>query len=322
MEELQSKLNDFHKGKVNVLLERFSDIAGDQFPGEFNVSGFHNQILELPDKPDSIWGVDRCMRIQETPDEVHSFVFHMGIYAKSLELNRDFIDPFNDSRFHRLQEEVLSQFLELLKSLNIELDEVEATYLDGATVGGVNEGRDKILKRKYDFPADSISRNFLESRIKLFPVQSLANVDIHPIEGALVGPRLEVAYKGLEIGTIVFDCYKVQGGNLVPINYVVGYAIGLERLISAMDSKDFLKDIERYREAYKSLKNLCPSAESSLFKKEAQALIYSAEVLSLIPQKVSDRQDERIRNLKKSVSADLKAVGLYEESLEKVISLF
>jgi hypothetical protein len=88
--EIQSQLAVFHRKKVDFVLTDFSDLSGDQFQGEFNVSGFHKEILDLPNKARSIWGIDKCLRIQDSPDSVHSFLFHMGIFAKSIDLKGNY----------------------------------------------------------------------------------------------------------------------------------------------------------------------------------------------------------------------------------------
>lgn len=322
MDEIESKLNNFHKHKADSVLEGFSDIAGNQFPGEFNVSGYHKEILALPNQPSSIWGIDRCLRIQDMSDKIHSYVFHMGIFAKGIDLQHNFVDPFKDKRLHKLQEEIISQFLSVLEVVGVDLREVEATYLDGVTVGGANEGRDKILKRKYSFPSDIESVKYLTGRVNLFPVRSLANVDINPVEGALVGPRLEVAYKGIEIGTIVFNCFKVDDGNLVPVNYVAGYAIGVERLIASLRDRNFLTSIPRYQDVFKTLKDSCIAANSSLFETEIFSIIYGAEVLALIPEQLSDHQKEKVRVLHKNLIKNLKDIGVPKEVFDSLVSHF
>lgn len=319
---IQSELANFHKGKADSVLAIFSDIAGNQFEGEFNVSGFHQKILSLPNKIGSIWGIDRCLRIQDTPDNIHSFIFHMGIFARSVDLGGDFIEPFKDSRFHSLQKETISQFLELFDLFSMDLDQTEITYLDQTTFGGTSEGSDKLLKRKYDFPADDVSKNLLKDKVKLIPVKSLANLDISPTEGALVGPRLEVAYRGVEIGTIVFNCFKIENGTLAPINYVAGYAIGIERLTTALQDKNFLTSITRYQNARKVLATLSESANSSLFEKETMMVIYGAEVLSHLPKDLSRHQKEKVRILRKKIIDSLAALGLDGNALDEIISNF
>jgi hypothetical protein len=320
--DIQSELVDFHKGKADIILATFSDIASNQFEGEFNVSGFHEKILALPNKVGSIWGIDRCLRIQDTPDNIHSFIFHMGIFARSINLGGDFIEPFKDSRFHSLQIETISQFLELLDLFNMDLGQIEITYLDQITFGGTSEGSDKLLKRKYDFPADDVSKNLLKDKVRLIPVKSLANLDISPVEGALVGPRLEVAYRGVEIGTIVFNCFKIERGNLTPINYVAGYAIGIERLVAALQDKNFLTSISRYQNARKILTKFSESADSSLFEKETLMVIYGAEVLAYLPKDLSRHQKERVRILRRNITDGLTALGVGEDALNQMTQNF
>lgn len=322
LNDIQLKLENFHKGKADTILKVFSDIAGNQFEGEFNVSGFHEKILSLPNKIGSIWGIDRCLRIQEEPDNVHSFMFHMGIFARSIDLCGNFIEPFQDVRFHSLQEKIILQFLELLDLFNLNLNQVEITYLDQITFGGTSEGRDKLLKRKYNFPVDEISKNLLENKVKLTPVKSLANLDINSVEGALVGYRLEVAYRGVEIGTIVFNCFRIEKNILAPINYVAGYAIGIERLIIALLDKNFLTSVTRYQNARKVLATFSKVANSSLFEKETMTVIYGAEALAYLPKALSRHQREKVRVLRKKITDSLTILGLGEDIFDKIISNF
>lgn len=321
-EEIQSALENFHKDKVDIFLGKFSDIAGHQFEGEFNVSGFHDEILDLQNKATSLWGIDRCLRVQDVQDSIHSFLFHMGIFSKSIDLGGNYVDPFKDPRFHTLQKEILSQCFALLDELRIDLSQVEVTYLERITFGGTTEGRDKLLKRKYDFPVDEISKDFLKDKVRLIPVKSLANVDINPVEGAFVGPRLEIAHRGIEIGTIVFDCFKIESGVLVPINYVAGYALGIERLIASLCDKYFLTSIPRYQSAQKILATLSETVTSSLFEKETLVVIYGAEVLAHLPKTLTRHQKERVRTLRKEVTENIATLGINETVLDELILHF
>jgi len=319
---IKTKLEDFHKNKADVFIRKFSDIAGNQFSGEFNVSGFHKQILELPNKPRSIYGIDRCLRLQDIPGNLHSFLFHMTIYAKSVDLQGCYIDPFKDDRFYELQKETISQFLELLKLLKINFKELEVTYLDGFSFGNMPEGRDRLLKRKHKFPPDLISKNVLKDKVKLFAVKSIANIDINATEGSLVGPRLEIAYNGIEIATIVFDCFKIEQSTLRPINYVAGYAIGLERLIASIDSQGFLESIDRYSRALNLLAQNTMAARSSLFKKEVMGIIYATEAIPIIPSKLSPKQKERVRKLKRDLRNEMANLGIDEKMLNLITKFF
>ena len=71
-------------------------------------------------------------------------------------------------------------------------------------------------------------------------------MDIAPFEGALVGPRVDIYCEGVELATILFNCAKLRRGSLERINYVAGYGIGLERLLSVLSQGDFLSVVPRY----------------------------------------------------------------------------
>lgn len=320
LKNVKTKLDNYHRKRATVCLTDFSDIAGNQFQGEFNVSGFHRQILNLSDREQSIWGVDRCMRIQEVVDPLHSYIFHMAIFAKSVDLKNNFINPFNDERFFELQKTIILQFLEVLSLFGVNLNEVEMSYFGGLSFGG--EGKFGLLRKKYEFPPDLISKKILGDKVELFPVKTIANIDINAGDGSLVGPRLEVAYKGIEIGTIVFDCFKVKQGCLFPINYVAGYAIGIERLTAATKKQDLIEAVPRYNGAIKLLQRNIAAAKSSLFKKEVMALIFAAEVLALASNKLSKKQKERLRELKKGIRKNMENLGVDGKQFDTLINFF
>jgi hypothetical protein len=319
---IKSKLNNYHKNNKIIQLNKYSNIAGDQFPGEFNVSGFHKQILDLVNKPRSIWGTDKCLRIQEVVGPLHSHVFHMGIFAKSIDLQDRFVDPFKDERFHKLQKEIINQFLGLLNLFHINLKEIEISYLDGLSFGGSLIGRDSLLKRKYAFPADAISRDILKNKVKLFSIKSITNIDINAEEGSLVGPRLEVAYKGIEIATIVFDCFKIEHNRLKSINYVSGYALGIERLAAAINGQNLIEVTPRYNRAIRLITKNIKAANSSLFKKDLMIIIFSVETIALIPNNLSKKQKERVAKLKKNLRESLINLGVDQKKLNSLMFFF
>ncbi|MFA6184286.1 MAG: hypothetical protein WC682_04255 [Parcubacteria group bacterium] len=319
---LQKKLNDFHKGKASFFIDNFSDIAGNQFPGEFNVSGFHKEILLLSDVSKSIWGIDRCLRVQDKIDDCHSFLFHMAIYAESIDLKEKYSNPFTDDRFKQYQTKILHQFLQILKLFGVKMTNVEATCSDGIVIGGTIEGRDKLLKKKYTFPSDTTSIEFLKNKIKLYPIKSIANIDINASEGSLVGPRLEVAYNGIEIGTIVFNCFKLTQGKLVPINYIFGYAIGIERLAAALSKKAFLDIIPRYKQAKNIILKSTSAAKSSLFKEELTNIVFTSEAIATIPNIVTKKQKERLGELKKSLLKNCLNLSIGEDTTRALINHF
>src|SRR3989338_7290942 len=135
-DDLKEKLKEYNVRLGVPILNYTSPIAGNQFPGEFNVSGFHKEVQELTDKEKSFWGIDTCLRLKDKIDNFHSFLFEMGIFAKGVDLQGDFREPFKDERFTKFQEEVITQFMQLLKTFRIETKNLEATYLGSTNIGG------------------------------------------------------------------------------------------------------------------------------------------------------------------------------------------
>jgi hypothetical protein len=272
-------LNNYHKKKNYNILKYKSPLAGNQFPGEFNVSGFHKEVIELQKNSKSFWGIDTCLRLKDNTDEFHSNLFNMGIFAMSLDLKNNFSNPFEDERFKIFQKKIIGQFFELLNILKIDFSQIEATYFGGCNIGNKINGRDKHLVKKYSFPTDINSKKLLTKiGIKHYIVNSIKNIDISPIEGALVGPRIEIAFKGIEIATIIFDCFKIKNRKLVPINYVGGYALGIERLEALLKGKNSIIEVSNKLKILKEkLSKKIEAFNSPLLKEDVYTIIYGLE---------------------------------------------
>ena len=323
VEILKNKLNEFHKSKCDEIFGFRDDILEGGFHGDFNVSGFHKEVLKLAEEKNSFWGIDKCLRLEEKIDEFHTYLFDMGIFAKSINLNNSFLEPFKDRRFETFQREIINQFFEMIKSLGLNLRDLEATYFGGCTFGASNDGRNKLLKREYTFPLDVLSKKMLEEeRIISFSVNSISNIDINPIDGALVGPRIEIFYKGVEIATIVFDCFRIKKDILIPINYVGGYAIGIERLLTLLNNKkSILESFENYKIIIQKVSINHPAINSSQFKSERFVIAYGLEAFSKLKNlcNISEGQKKKILILKKSLNESCSSVGIKETDLVSII---
>lgn len=324
-DDLKEKLKEYHVRLEVPILNYTSQIYGNQFPGEFNVSGFHKEVQELTGKEKSFWGIDTCLRLKDKIDGFHSFLFEMGIFARSVDLQDDFREPFKDGRFRKFQEEVITRFMQLLKMFGVETNNLEATYL-GSTNIGSSEGRDKTLNREYTFPEDKTAQKILNKfGVRCYPISSLANIDIHPVEGSLVGSRIEIACKGIEIATVVFNFFKMKEGKLIPINYVGGYAIGIERLISVLNErKDFLSSVPKYVNAFAILKTELPASETFILREDTLMILFGSEVLARVKEieKLSKSQKELFRQFKKKFLESCKNIGIKKASINKLIDFY
>ena len=320
---LERKLLRFHRPKVEQVFWRFSPIAGRQFPGQFNVAGFYPAVLELAKRSSSFWGIDRCLRIEENIDAWHSRLFHMGVFARSLDLAGDFVAPQRDARLHDFQRDILGQFFALLDALGIPRSRLEASYFDGAILGGHPDGRDARLKTEQKLPPDHVSRDCLQRLgVKCVGVPSIASVFVRPCADSLVGPRLEVFCDGVELATIMFLCFRIRRGELVPINYVGVYGIGVERLVAVLCGKDLLHAIPRYRRGRAMIVRANPAARSTMLEREVLHVLFGLETLAAIPDQVSRAQAARIARMKGELKWFILNLGLLFGEVQELYSWF
>jgi hypothetical protein len=296
---------------VDQHLRAFSPIAGRQFRNDFNLAGFFPTLNGLPERPSSFWGIDRCLRIEEAVDGCRSRLFHMGVFARAIDLAGRFANPARDRRFHALQRATLAQFFALVDRLGIDRTRLQATCFGGATLGGHPDGRDRQLKRRYRLAADQVSRRVLRAAgIEAVDIAAIAGLFILPEEGSLVGPRVEVFVDDLEFATIVFPCYRVRQGALVPINYLAAYGVGLERLLAVTTGRDFLHCVPRYRHARRLIERRVRAARSPLLLRDVSQVIFGIEALAALPSTLSPGQRQRVTAMKRELKFYILNLGL------------
>lgn len=323
LKALERRLLRFHRSKAERVLAKFSPIAGPQFPRQFNVAGFYPAVLALAERPGSFWGIDRCLRIDETVDAWHSRLFHMGVFARSLDLKSSFANAAADARFHHFQREILCQFFDALDALAIPRARLEASYFDGATLGGHPDGRDARLKKTQKLAADCASRDCLtELGVKSVGVPSIASVFIQPREGSLVGPRVEIFFDGIEVATIMFLCFRVRRGELRPINYIGVYGMGLERLVAMLDGGDFLRSIPRYAAAREMIAAKNPAARSRMLEREIVHVLFGLEALAALPDRLTRTQARRVLRLKAELKWFILNLGLEYRDVRALYDFF
>jgi hypothetical protein len=323
MASISSLLNEFHRSKADRYIKKWTPIACDHFRSGFNASGFVRLFFALPDRPSSFWGIDRCLRIWEHTGSHSSHVFHQGVFAQSIDLQKNFKIPWEDSRFHDLQTQTLNQFFSLLEFLSIDDKRLQVSYCGGCVLGGHPDGRDRLLKKKYRFPEDRVSRKFLRQRgIRCVGVPALDSIAMNGPEGTPVGVGLEVFCDDVEIGTILFHCFKIRNGILQPINYLAIYGVGLERLASVINGGNFLESVERYALARKILARKAEVARLRIYERDVLRLLYGLEALAVVPSRVSMSQKRLMQPVKLEVKRLILDLGLSFEDVKAVFSFF
>ena len=320
---LARRLTAFHRPHVDRHLQAFSPIAGRQFKDNFNLAGFFAALNALPDRPSSFWGIDRCLRMDEAVDGYRSRLFHMGVFARAIDLNGRFASPARDGRFHNLQRATLSQFFALVDRLGFDRARLQATCFGGATVGGHPDGRDRRLTRRYRLAADQVSRRFLRQQgIKTVEIATIASLFILPEEGSLVGPRVEVFFDDLEFATIIFPCFRMHHGALVPINSLAAYGIGLERVLAITSGQDFLHCVPRYRNSRRLIERRTPAARSPLLMRDVTQVIFGIEALAALPSALSRGQRQRVLAMKRDLKFYTLNLGLTYDDIAALFRCF
>ncbi len=323
-----------------------SPLCNDSFPSTFNASGFHEQIINLhrggrsfPADGRKLYGVDACARHVDvnSDDEMHKIYFHMAIYAESIRRGKDhrgdFTNPAEDQQFFDFQEKVTGQFFDYITSEGLDMDNIYITFFGGGTVGGGKKdgisSRDDLLGATYDFSRDdggvAAALKYVD-RSRLTPVHSIENIDINSVTGSLVGPRMEVSYGNFEIATVVFDYYEVtEEGKLNPINYLGGYAIGIERLLAAKTGGDLYnrgvvaKGEKILSHVLENEDGCLPVVKAPLMKPRVRQLLSTTEALlhiCTVPEGdvLGTRRRTYMNQMRKAVLKSAESLGLIQPS--------
>jgi hypothetical protein len=290
-------------------------------PLGFNQSPFYQRDCRLANRVGSYSGIDRCLRINEVIDATHSRVFHVAVISRSIAARDPHRQPIAmESHFAELQRDMLHQLFDLLESFGVHRRSLNATWFGGAELGGGGDSRDRKLNRRQKFPEDRVSAAALKrAGISATGIGTIANFDIAPFEGALVGPRVEVHHGKVELATAVFDYARVRRGRLDPINFVAGYGIGVERLFSVLGGSDFLNCVPRYRAAQVILEKHSRAARSPIMAKDVLQVLFGLEALAHLPIQLSGANEALVRQMKVEMKPSIHNLGL---SFDQVTALF
>ena len=238
----------------------------------------------------------------------------MGVFACAVDLSGDFRrNPWSDPRFHALQRKILDQFFGLFGFLGLRRERLEASYSAGF----------RWTDYRYDFPPDRISKAFLaRRRIRSIPVASHFNIHVGR-DGGFAGPEVEVICDGLEIGTVLFGCLKRRNRNLSPsMNYVAMYAVGVERLLSAINRGNLLTAIERHVRCRRLIARKVRAAASPMFEREVVSLMFGAEALAAMPDRVSIRHRRLVRKMGMEMQPSMLKLGLSARDVGELVAFY
>ena len=322
---IEARLKSFHQRRLGRGLSSVSPIVSAKY-GVFNVSSFLDKIIDLADRPSSFWGVDRCLRIEESVDPFHSRIFHLAAFVRSIESHGQTHDRWHNEQFARLREDTLKQLLSLFAWFQVDRHRLQATYFGGLKVGGYPDRLDRMLKRSYRLPEDDVSARVLrQHEIKATPVATVVNLrilQIAPGSRSLVGMAVEFHLDDIEVATGFFGCYRVKNGLLQAVNYVAGYGIGIERLTSALAGKDFLEVVPRYKRARSIIERRSKAARLPIMARDVREVLFGLETLAHLSPEQNCRNTVLINRMKGQIKESIHNLGLSFDDVKQIHRAF
>jgi hypothetical protein len=233
------------------------------------------------------------------------------------------VNPWTDETFHRLQRDLMAQFLSMLEWLGLDSRRLQATCFGGAMLGGQPDGRDRLLRRRRRFPADRASQHMLRERgVPVTVIPTIANFAIYPVEGSPAGPQVEVFYDDIEIATLIFSYARLRGGTLTRSHYVAAYAVGIERLQAILQRANFLDAIDRYAVARQLICRRIPAADSPALRQDLLEVLFGIEALAAIPSRLSKSQRALVVETKRRLKAAILNLGLAYRDIVRLYEHF
>ena len=123
-----------HRSRVECCLRSYSPIAGSASRSDFNKEPHHRTWEALAGSPGSFSGVDQCLRIWETVDPYHSRLVHVGLCGRGIARHESVATPREDAAFHRLQRDLIGQFLSIVEWLGLDKRRLQASCCGAALV--------------------------------------------------------------------------------------------------------------------------------------------------------------------------------------------
>lgn len=307
--DIEQRLLDFLQNQSGYQALEPEGLIHPAFPDTFAASAFHWSIGQKVREggEGSYAGAEWCFRhvdIEKSgASPIHLSSFRMLVFF-------DVHAPTDDSLDFR--ETAVRTFVRCLERLGLDPRNVTTTFFGGGEVQGVYLPPDEevvALWRKYG----------VENVVPLPGESNLTNI-ARPGEPA--GPRCEVFYRHpdflqpVEIGTLVFERYLLDGGFKPAKGLVYGGAFGIERLAMAVEGTQSIFACSALDGLTRTVTGeldpqLAPLVQSDVFR-IVDALRSLAILISAGGDKTEGKRKERIKKLGRVARNSFKAIGLHD----------
>ena len=315
---IEKNLIDYFKDKWGCTVLPPEGLLNPSFPDTFAASAFHESVVSAaqkgPNENNHKVGVEWCFR--------HVDIEKVGVSPIYLSTFRMlvFFDVFvltdNDDD---LRESVIEKFVECIKHIGLDPQNLSATYFGGGKVKSVELlADDKIvpLWKKHGVN-------------KIVPITGDANFTNVKRAGEPAGPRCEVFYNHpefpspVEIGTVVFERYLLGKTLNKAKGLVYGGALGIERLAMLQESKSSIFESSLLNDAVEVVTKELESQLSPIVHPDVlrfvDALRSLAVIFSTIGGTPRGKHRERINKITNIAKRSLQAIGILDkEKIEHI----
>ena len=329
--EIVKRMTEYF-AKKGYPLEKPTGLVSPVFPGTFNPSAAHGQVMEMIgqdtaiEKPRKFSVVEKCFRhvdLDKLGKSHHSAFFQMSAYVFGASVDQLSRKQITEEAYNFLTQE-----------LNLDPKRLLVTIFGGGKV------KDK------EFEPDNESLEVWEklgiSEDKLIMVPGENNFVYLQREGDAAGPRCEIYYdrgenytenRYVEIGSVIFETFYFSKGQLRDSkNVVAGGAFGIERLAVVLNNLHSIYEVDTFVPLVDIVKNhITDKKITILFSDELYTLVdfLRSSVFIINAGQLPDKSKtaEILKKLIRVMASKVKFFGIedkkiYGELVDKTIELY
>ena len=315
---IEKNLLDFFKDKWGYAILPPEGLLKPSFPDTFAASAFHESVVSAaqkgPNENNHKVGVEWSFRHVDI-DKVGVSPIYLSSF-RMLVFFDVYIPTDNDDE---LRESVIEKFVESVKHVGLDPQNLSATYFGGGEIKGVDlPADDKVVSLWKKHGVDNI-----------VPITGETNFTNVKRTGEPAGPRCEIFYNHpqfsapVEIGTVVFERYILGKKLNKAKGLVYGGALGIERLAMLQENKNSIFESSLLSDGVEIVTKELESQLSPIVRSDVLRLIDALRSLAVIFATINEipkgKHRDRINKITNIAKRSFQAIGIVEkEKIERI----
>lgn len=327
--EIIRKMTEYF-AKLGYSLEKPTGLVSPVFPGTFNPSAAHAQVMDMISgapiqKPRNFFVVEQCFRhvdLDKIGSSHHSAFFQMAAFVFGGEVAQLNKKQLIGEIYHFLVDE-----------LNLDPKRLFISVFGGG----------KVKDRHFDPDKESIElwKSFGISDDRIVSMPGDNNFVYLQRDGDAAGPRCEIYYdrgedfslnRYVEIASVIFETYWFSKGQLVESkNVVAGGAFGIERLAMILNNVGSIYEVDTFDTLVGIIKNQLEDKKLGILFREklySFADLFRASVFILNAGQLPDKskRGELLKKILRMMASYKQFFGLsdnvYKWLLDEVVKIY